>query len=75
MNIEEIQELLAEHENRISFLENSQPYRREEAELPPIILPEHKFYGELQQTKGKLIHFEKVFNKHCDKKRDDYKYK
>ena len=69
MNPEEIQELLAEHENRISFLENSlpgsamTPKEEEEREAPSNEQPwttrqwdiVNQLRGEMANLKNKLV--------------------
>jgi len=72
---EELGDALAEFENRVSTLEYSVPYAREDKPTP---VPEGKKltereWGELQQIKSRLSFLQEKLNNHLDKTKAEKK--
>ncbi len=76
----EFGELLAEFENRISHLENSQPYHRVEETAPPLPATTDRLSNKerdiIARWRAMVLHIEKKLNEHIDaskkKKKDSY---
>ena len=76
MTLEEIQELLSEHDNRISFLENSLPgsamsyHPEEETEELVVEAPEpwnKNQWNIINQLRGEILYLKNKIIKHLDK--------
>jgi len=63
--IDDARDRLATYKNKI------QPYPAlsEEKEVLPVISPEHRLYGGLQQLNGQFVHLKNQYNEHLDKSR------
>ena len=67
----ELGEVFAEFENRISYLENSQSYHKEESEseIQPVFRP-RPVDKELDQLKAGFIHLQNKLNEYIDKNKN-----
>lgn len=66
---EELADVLAEFENRFSYLENSMHGHETKAEEPKQVFRPRPVDDEIDQLKSKLNKFEKIFNKYFDEKK------
>ena len=77
MNIREIQDALAEFENRLSYLENSQSIgvvERPTQVVAPSRSLSSKEWTELQQVKSHLLHLQEKINNLEKARRTDEQY-